>query len=81
MAGDAIIYMTVGSHNQDRRSMMLDGESLVLVSGYESLVGITDFAILLGSTHWINSKEELAEEFGVQQSLLKSILHLIKDLI
>jgi hypothetical protein len=77
----SIVYMTVGSHNQDRRSMMLDGEALVLVSGFESIVGAIDFAMLMGSAHWVGSKEELTTEFSEQKSLVKSILGWIKDLI
>jgi hypothetical protein len=76
-----IVYLTVGSHNQDRRSMMLDGEALVLVSGFESLIGAIDFAMLMGSAHWVGSKEELTTEFSEQKSLVKSILGWIKDLI
>jgi len=35
----AILYLAVGSHNQDLRSQMLDGEVLFLVSEFDSLLG------------------------------------------
>jgi len=77
----AIFILTVGSHNQDRRSMFLDGETVVAVSGYESLIGIIDFALLMGTTRWVYSIEGIEQMFPKKQSLIRSIAIWIKDLI
>lgn len=48
----AAFFLTLGSHNQDRRSMFLDGEALVAVSGTESLIALMDIVFLLHSSVW-----------------------------
>jgi hypothetical protein len=73
--------MTLGSHNQDRRSMLLDGEVLVAVSGWEALISSIDFALLLGSTPPVASTEEIKKAFPKTGSLMKRVAKWIKDLI
>jgi hypothetical protein len=51
----AILYLSVGSHNQDFRSQMLDGEVLFLVSEFDSLLGFMDFFALMGLTTWVEN--------------------------
>jgi len=48
----AAFFLTVGSHNQDRRSMFLDGEALVAVAGTDSLIALMDIVFLLHSSVW-----------------------------
>ncbi len=48
----AIFFLTVGSHNQDRRSMFLDGEVLVGVAGYDSLIAMMDMVFLMHASVW-----------------------------
>jgi hypothetical protein len=48
----AMFFLTVGSHNQDRRSMFLDGEVLVGVAGYDSLIAMMDMVFLLHASVW-----------------------------
>jgi hypothetical protein len=45
-------YLQVGSLNQDYRSMMLDGEAAVLVSGWTSLYAAPDYILLLALAAW-----------------------------
>jgi len=54
----AAFFLTVGSHNQDRRSMFLDGETLVGVAGYGSLIAMVDMVFLLHASAW---PKDLAE--------------------
>ncbi len=51
----AILYLTVGSHNQDLRSQIMDGEVLFLTSGFDSLLGFMDFFALMGLTTWVEN--------------------------
>jgi hypothetical protein len=51
----AILYLYVGSHNQDFRSQIMDGEVMFLVSEFDSLLGFLDFFALMGLTTWVES--------------------------
>jgi hypothetical protein len=48
----ATFFLTIGSHNQDRRSMFLDGEALVGVAGYDSLIAMMDMVFLMHASVW-----------------------------
>jgi hypothetical protein len=54
-----IYYFTVGSVNLDYRSMVLNAETMVLVSGWQSLTGFVDFLLLPGLCEWVDTTEEL----------------------
>ncbi len=78
------ILFTVGSHNQDRRSKYLDGESMMTVGGWQGITGMIDMIFLIYSSSWIHNIEELEEKMpsgrkGLIQRL--NIPLLIKDLI
>jgi hypothetical protein len=74
-------FLTIGSLNQDRRGMLLDGEVVVTVPGYESLVTIMDFAFIVRSTQWLNSSAEVNDHFPQQGGLLKQIARWMHNLI
>ena len=56
---ELIYYFTVGSTNMDYRSMVMDGEVMVVVAGWQSLHGFMDFMLLPGLCEWLESTEEL----------------------
>jgi hypothetical protein len=56
-----IFYLTVGSHNQDYRSKIQDGEVIYVVSHLNSLIGYLDFIGLIGRTTWVETIEEMEE--------------------
>jgi hypothetical protein len=79
---DKVFYLaTVGSHNQDRRSMMLDGEALVAVSGPGALLTAIDFASLLQTATWPATSEELNARYPKSGNLLKKLRRWIRNLI
>lgn len=55
----AIVYLTVGSHNQDYRSMIMDGEFLYVVGRAWAMIGYLDFISVIGQTTWVTELEEL----------------------
>jgi len=59
--GKAIIYLTVGSHNEDYRSMIMDGEALYVIGHAWALVGYLDMVSLMAQTTWIENLEQLEE--------------------
>ncbi len=54
-----IYYFSVGSTNMDYRSMVMDGEVMVLMSGWQSIFGFLDFILLPGLCEWVETTEEL----------------------
>jgi hypothetical protein len=55
----SIAYLTVGSTNMDYRSMVMDGEVQVTVTGWTVLSGLLDFVQLLGLSEWPETQAEL----------------------
>lgn len=80
-APDAAYFMTIGSQNQDRRGMMLDGEVLVTLAGRESLVGLMDFLSVMSASDWVHSAEEVDRHFPKEGGLIKSITRWIRNVI
>ncbi len=56
---ELIYYFTVGSTNMDYRSMVMDGEVMVLLGGWQSLYGFMDFMLLPGLCEWLETTEQL----------------------
>lgn len=52
-------FLQVGSPNLNYRSMVMDGEAAVLVSGWTSLYAFPDFLLLTGISTWIEDQAEL----------------------
>jgi hypothetical protein len=79
--GDAIAMSTLGSHNQDRRSMMLDGEVLTAVAGVDCLPAMIDFAFLMETATWPEKIEDLDACFPETSSLLRRLSRWLRDFI
>jgi hypothetical protein len=75
--------MAIGSRKQDRRGMLLDGEVLLAVTGYDCPVALTDFLLILGSATRPDNTKEFTEVFPEQRSpgFLRRTYKLIHDLI
>jgi hypothetical protein len=52
-------FLMVGSANENYRSMLLDGEAMILVSGWTSLYAAPDLALLTGMATWIDDQQAL----------------------
>jgi hypothetical protein len=73
----AVFFLTIGSHNQDRRSMFLDGEVLVGVAGYDSLIAMMDLVFLLHASVWPKDFAEFSKYLpptADSGSLIKDLL-------
>ncbi len=79
--GDAIALSTLGSHNQDRRSMLLDGEVLTAVAGEDCLPAMIDFAFLMETATWPEKIEDLDACFPETSSLLRRLSRWLRDFI
>ncbi len=71
------LFFMVGSHNQNHRSFIMDGEVAFVVSSWAALHGLPDFIVLAGLSVWVESLEELEELFpryeGIQRRLSRWI--------
>ncbi len=66
-------FLQVGSPNQDYRSMVMDGEAAVLVSGWTSLYAVPDFVLLTGLVTWIDDQAELDRRLPAPGRLRRGI--------
>jgi hypothetical protein len=57
----AVFYHIVGSSNQDYRSMLMDGEVALVISGKASIHGLLDALMLAGAAVWLEDVEVLNE--------------------
>jgi hypothetical protein len=73
----AVFYYTVGSKNQDPRSAFLDGETSFVVAGPWSLVGYSDFLLLMAATTWVENEAELTKLIPVEEERARKIGRLI----
>jgi hypothetical protein len=64
-----ILYLMVGSHNQNNRSMVMDGEAAFLVAGTSINAGLIDLGALTGQVHWIESVDQLAKFYADPSAL------------
>ncbi|MEJ2540687.1 MAG: hypothetical protein P8188_12075 [Gemmatimonadota bacterium] len=68
-----LMYLAVGSHNQNSRSLALDGEVAVVAAGWKALAGLPDFITITGLCTWVESVEQLEELFPSYDGLVRRI--------
>jgi phosphatidylserine/phosphatidylglycerophosphate/cardiolipin synthase-like enzyme len=71
----------IGSPNQNYRSMVLDGEASLLVSGTSINAGLIDLVALTGQCHWIDQLDELAPFFPESGSVILRLARWLKILL
>lgn len=75
------VFLTVGSHNQNYRSFIMDGEVAFVVSGFQALHGLPDFIVLAGLSKWPDTLEELEELFPRYEGLQRRIGRYIRIVV
>ena len=58
-AASVVRYLQIGSFNMNDRSMLLDGEVELTVSGLAAQSGMLDFIVICGLTEWVDSQEHI----------------------
>jgi hypothetical protein len=74
-----LAYFMVGSSNQDYRSMLMDGEVALVVSGRASLNGLFDFLALMAGSTWVDDLETLEELLPRHSRFKWRVSRAIKD--
>ncbi len=52
-------YFTLGTHNEDPRGLMMDGEATIVVSGLPAAAGLVDLYYLMARSTWITTPAQL----------------------
>ncbi|MCH7892023.1 MAG: hypothetical protein IH921_11030, partial [Gemmatimonadetes bacterium] len=73
-----VMFLTVGSHNQNTRSLALDGEVSFVTAGWAALSGLMDFITIAGLCDWIDSVEELEELFPGYDGITRRLSRYIR---
>ena len=70
-------FLIVGSANQDYRSMFMDGEASVLLSGWSGVVGLIDFGLIVNLSVWVDDltllDELLPPPSGFQRAVARQV--------
>jgi hypothetical protein len=72
------MFLAVGSHNQNTRSLALDGEVAFVTASWKSLSGLMDFITIAGLCDWIDSVEELEELFPGYDGIARRMSRFIR---
>jgi len=73
-----VMFLAVGSHNQNNRSFALDGEVAFLNAGWGSVAGLLDLITVVGLCEWIADTEALEELFPGYDGLARRISRFIR---
>ena len=75
---EMVYYFTVGSANMDYRSMVMDGEVMMLLGGWQALHGFIDFLLLPGLCEWVESTERLDALLPPPSGMVRGMAGLMK---
>ncbi len=81
LAERSFAYFTVGSTNMNYRSMVLDGEVEITVTGWDTLSGLVDFILIVGLTDWIEDLDELDALLPPPGGTTRRLANLIRILL
>jgi hypothetical protein len=73
--GRDILYLTVGSHNQNFHSFVQAAEVAFIVARYGALHGLPDFITLAGLCEWVDDLEELETLFPRYEGIRRRLSH------
>jgi hypothetical protein len=74
-------YLLVGSHNQNSRSLALDGEVAVVAAKWKALNGLMDFITVVGLCTWVEDVETLEELFPGYDGLARRVSRWIRMMV
>ena len=73
-----LLYLSLGSQNQDPRGMWLDGEATLLVSGVGAVVAVPDFFYLLARSTWVTRLDQLRRFYPPVDNLRRRLGRVIR---
>jgi phosphatidylserine/phosphatidylglycerophosphate/cardiolipin synthase-like enzyme len=73
-----IFYTLLGSANQNDRSMVSDGEAMVILAGWPSVSATIDLLSIIGQSRWIEDPAELDRLLPRRSFIPTRIAHWLK---
>lgn len=73
-----VFYTMLGSANQNDRSMVSDGEAVVMLAGWPSVTATIDLISLIGQSRWISNADELNALLPPRGRILTRTAHWFK---
>lgn len=70
-----VFYTLMGSHNQNSRSMVIDAEVGILMSGWPAIIPHIDFIVLAGQSTWLEGPEDLAPLLPLDTGWKRRLAH------
>jgi hypothetical protein len=74
-------YFSLGTQNHDLRGLMLDGETSVIVSGFQASSGLVDLFYLMARTTWIQSDSEIDRLVPAPRGLLARFARFLQSVM
>jgi hypothetical protein len=71
-------YFSLGTQNQDDRGIVSDGETTVIVSGFQASVGVVDLYYLMARSNWIETTAELERYVPRPSWWMRRLAHWIR---
>jgi hypothetical protein len=68
-------YFAVGSQNHDPRGIMSDGESSLIVSGFDAAMGLVDLYYLMARTTWVETPADVDRLVPRPSGLMRRVAH------
>jgi hypothetical protein len=76
-----VYFLMIGSTNQDYRSMFMDGEASVLLSGWSGVVSLVDFGLIITLSVWIDDLEMLDALLPPPPGVLRGVSRHLRPLM
>ncbi|HEX4936920.1 MAG TPA: hypothetical protein VFV33_27245, partial [Gemmatimonadaceae bacterium] len=73
-----IFYTILGSHNQNERSIAMDGEVAIILSQWPAVIPYLDLISIIGQTRWLQSAAELDALLPPSHGLKVRLAHWFK---
>lgn len=70
-----VFYTVMGSQNQNARSMVMDGEDALIISGWPSVIPYIDLIALIGQSEWLEDPADLQRLLPPQSKMRTRLAH------
>lgn len=71
-------FLVIGSANQDYRSMLMDGEVAVVLSGWSTVVSLIDFSLIVSLSVWVDDLQLLDDLLPPPTGFQRAVAHMVK---
>jgi hypothetical protein len=71
-------YFTLGTQNHDPRGLALDGETSLIVSGFDASVGLVDLFYMMARTTWVEEQTEIDALVPAPNTLMVRLARILR---